>query len=176
MAVETKRELFSEEAIERVLTPERLDGYLRVVRPSAWIAVLALTLFATGALIWAVVGTFPHSLSAKGIIGTDGVIVSYLPVEEMPSDTLTGCDVRMVTADGTVFEGAVSAVSAQPLSQQEVTDDMPDTWTAYLLAPSPWEYRITIDSVAGAPPGGVGALVDATIVVREERLLSFLMG
>ncbi|MDR1421257.1 MAG: hypothetical protein LBI64_00125 [Coriobacteriales bacterium] len=176
MAAETKRELFSEEAIERVLTPERLDGYLRVVRPSAWIAVLALTLLVAGALIWAATGSFPHILSAKGIVGADGGIVSYLPVEEMPSDTLVGCDVRMTTADGTVFEGVVSAVSTQPLSQQEVTDDMPDTWTAYLLAPSPWEYRITIDSVADTPPGDAGALVDATIVVREERLLSFLMG
>jgi hypothetical protein len=42
MAAEAKRELFSEEAVERALAPERLDGYLRVVRPSAWVAVLAV--------------------------------------------------------------------------------------------------------------------------------------
>jgi hypothetical protein len=175
---ETKRELFSEEAIERVLSPERLDGYLRVVRPSAWIAVAALVVFVVGALIWGLTGSFSQTLSATGLVHKDGSIVSYIPVEQMPSDALVGRTARVTTAGGTILEGTVTEVSAHPLSQEEVAGEQTDAWMAYLLATSPFEYRVTIDGASGGAAGIAAAeadtIAEVTIVTREERLISFL--
>jgi hypothetical protein len=175
---EIKRELFSEEAIERVLSPERLDGYLRVVRPSAWIAVAALVVFVTGALIWGFTGSFSQTLSATGLVHEDGSVVSYIPVEQMPSTPLVGCEAHVATPDGMVLEGTVAEVSARPLSQEEVADEQTDAWVAYLLATSPFGYRVTIDAVSGgaadAPIGTGDTVAEVTIVTREERLITFL--
>ncbi|MDR1014664.1 MAG: hypothetical protein LBL86_06770 [Coriobacteriales bacterium] len=178
---ETKRELFSEEAIERVLSPERLDGYLRVVRPSAWIAVAALVVFVAGALIWGFTGSFSQTLSATGLVHEDGSVVSYIPVEQMPSTPLVGCDARVAMPDGTVLEGTVAEVGARPLSQEEVADEQADAWMAYLLATSPFGYRVTIDAAPGgvaadgAPTGTGDTVAEVTIVTREEKLISFLL-
>jgi hypothetical protein len=182
---ETKRELFSEEAIERVLSPERLDGYLQVVRPSAWIAVVALALFVAGALIWGLTGSISQTLSATGLVHKDGSIVGYIPVEQMPSTSLVGREARVTTAGGTVLEGTVAEVSAHPLSQEEVAGEQTDAWMAYLLATSPFEYRVTIDATSGGngvTSGGEAGTVateadtiaEVAIVTREDKLISFL--
>ncbi|MDR3137002.1 MAG: hypothetical protein LBU07_06330 [Coriobacteriales bacterium] len=203
---EAKRELFSEEAIERVFSPEKLDGYLKVVQPNAWIAVLALALFVVGATVWGFAGTYSQTVLAKGLVHADGTAVGYLPVEDMPPDTLAGCAVRVALPDGVILEGVVAEVSASPLSQAEVSNEQPDAYTAYVLATSPYEYRVTIDvALPGAMAGteatgaasaatstsavgvpvtsasdtaatGAGVLADFTIVVREERLISLLFG
>jgi hypothetical protein len=118
----------------------------------------------------------------------------------MPTTPLVGCEARVATTDGTVLEGRVTEVSAHPLSQEEIAGEQTDAWMAYLLATSPFGYRVTIDDASGdatdTPTGtAVGdtttaqadstatgdtttaaadTIAEVTIVTSEERLISFL--
>jgi HlyD family secretion protein len=170
-----KRELFSEEALEQAFTPEGLDSYLKVVRPKAWIAVLALVFVVAGALIWGFTGELPRVLPAQGIIGADGDIVSYLPVESMPAGALVGCKVNVTTVGGDALQGTVSTVSEYPLSQEEIVKELPNAWTAHILATSNYAYRVVADATEAPPAQSAGTIARLSIVVSEEKPIEFLL-
>ncbi|MDR1088662.1 MAG: hypothetical protein LBL23_05270 [Coriobacteriales bacterium] len=185
---ETKRQLFSEEALERAFAPEQLNGYLKVVRPSAWIAVLALVVFVVGALLWVVFGSYPQILSVKSCLYSENSVISYIPVDEMPVTSLVNCEARITVSDGSIYEGRVTRVSSTPLSQEAIADSLPDAWTAHLLDTSPFAWEVEIEAVAEVAPGSEisgdlevpgedGIIIaDVTIVSHEERIISILLG
>ena len=50
-------ELFREQSLERVNSPEELTDYIRVTTPSVWLVLLATTILLVGMLAWAVFST-----------------------------------------------------------------------------------------------------------------------
>jgi hypothetical protein len=60
-----EQSVFRKESLERVNSPEQLDEYIRVARPSVWLVVGALALLLLGFGIWHVVGSPEVSLTAS---------------------------------------------------------------------------------------------------------------
>ncbi|MBP0973450.1 MAG: hypothetical protein J5851_06020 [Oscillospiraceae bacterium] len=48
--------IFRQESIDKVSSPEKLDDYIRVTTPSVWVTLIAILLLLTGALVWGIFG------------------------------------------------------------------------------------------------------------------------
>ena len=51
-----KNSIFREKSITRVSSPEQLNDYIRVTKPSVWIVLIALVLLLAGMLAWSIFG------------------------------------------------------------------------------------------------------------------------
>ena len=49
--------IFRDKSIKRVSSPEELNDYIRVTKPSVWIVLAALVILLTGMLVWSIFGT-----------------------------------------------------------------------------------------------------------------------
>ncbi len=57
MAEKEGKNLFREKSLQKVQSPEALNDYIRVTKPSVWIVLAALVLLLAGMLVWSVFGT-----------------------------------------------------------------------------------------------------------------------
>ena len=58
--------VFREKSMERVSSPEQLNDYIRVARPSVWLVLTALLLLLVGMLAWSVLGRV-EATDAEGV-------------------------------------------------------------------------------------------------------------
>lgn len=49
--------IFRQKSLDRVSSPEQLNDYIRVTKPSVWLVLLALIVLLAGLLIWSIFGT-----------------------------------------------------------------------------------------------------------------------
>lgn len=74
-----KKSLFSQEAIDKLRTPEKLDTLLHVTTTRSWIAVVAILLMLVGVVIWSFMGSFTVKTDGMGMLMDSGGIVSITP-------------------------------------------------------------------------------------------------
>ncbi len=48
--------IFREKSMDRISSPEQLNDYIRVTRPSVWLVLLALVILLSGMLAWSILG------------------------------------------------------------------------------------------------------------------------
>ncbi|MDR1886032.1 MAG: hypothetical protein LBQ56_07120 [Synergistaceae bacterium] len=63
-----KHELFSEEALSRLRSPEQLDTLFRVTQPVTWMALAMICVLAASIVLWSVYGVMSESVTAVGMI------------------------------------------------------------------------------------------------------------
>lgn len=61
-------QIFSQEALERLSSPERLDQMMQVVSPRAWLPLGTVGLLVAVAGTWSVVGRIPVSVNGQGVL------------------------------------------------------------------------------------------------------------
>ena len=61
-------QIFSQEALERLSSPERLDQMMQVVSPKAWLPLGTVGLLVAVAGTWSVVGRIPVSVNGQGVL------------------------------------------------------------------------------------------------------------
>lgn len=61
-------QIFSQEALERLSSPERLDQMMQVVNPRAWLPLTTIGLLVAVAGTWSVVGRIPISVNGQGVL------------------------------------------------------------------------------------------------------------
>ena len=65
--------IFREKSIDRVLSPEQLNDYIRVTTPTVWLMLLALVILLLGMLAWSIFGT------VEGV-AADGEVIAMHPI------------------------------------------------------------------------------------------------
>ena len=73
--------LFRSASLDRVNSPEQLNEYIRVTRPSVWIVLGAVVLLLVGVVIWGVLGTIETTVET-GVRVQDGVITAFVSPED----------------------------------------------------------------------------------------------
>lgn len=63
-----KGQIFNEEAIARLRSPERLDSVIRVTQPVAWMALFTLFFLTVSIVLWSVFGVMSVSVPGVGMI------------------------------------------------------------------------------------------------------------
>ncbi|MGB3613096.1 MAG: hypothetical protein WBA10_04820 [Elainellaceae cyanobacterium] len=63
-----KTNLFRQESLERLSSPEQLDQLMQIVRPRHWIPLVALGVLMSLGILWSVVARIPRTVAGPGIL------------------------------------------------------------------------------------------------------------
>ena len=107
-------QLFRQDVMDRLNSPERLDELLRITSPRGWIALLSLALVILTALAWGIYGTISTKVEGSGIfIDPEGVH----PVISLGSGRLSSIRVKV----GDIVEvGQLVATMTNPDVQKQL--------------------------------------------------------
>lgn len=79
MAAETDdikpRAIFRQKSLDRVASPEKLDQYVRVSSPRAWVVLVSIVLLLLAGALWIAVGTVPGTVPTTVVV-RDGRVVT----------------------------------------------------------------------------------------------------
>lgn len=107
-------EIFRQEVLDRLNSPERLDELLRITSPQGWIGLVSVALVILAALAWGIFGTIPTKVNGVGIFMDPGGIH---PVVAMGSGRLRSINVKIGDA---VEVGQLVAVMTNPEIQKQL--------------------------------------------------------
>lgn len=102
------REIFRQKALEHLSSPEQLDQAIRVVSPSAWMALWASLALLIAAFIWSFTDTVPETVAGRGILISPGGVLDIVAASSGRVTQLT------VKSGDWVKSGQVVAYVAQP--------------------------------------------------------------
>jgi hypothetical protein len=168
-----KKKPFNEEAKMRVLSPETLDAYIRVVKPGAWLMVCALLVLTATVIVWGFTGSLPETLTVNGVLGDSGKVVCYVNVADF-SGNINGCSAVVVTADGNSIDANVTEVSVNPFSQPEIAASLSDDWLVDMMAVDRYAYRVTLALSSERPDYVYGSLASVTLITAEMKPISLI--
>ena len=153
--------IFRQSSVDRISSPEALNDYLRVVRPSVWLALAAIIILLAALVVFGIFGTLPSTIAAKGI-ARGGDVVCYVTQAERisPGMHATIGDIR----------GSVVSVSLVPLSEEEINEIHPEDYLLYQLDPQAWNYPVRLSA-----PGVDDGVWDVVITTETIRPIEFLL-
>ena len=73
--------IFRQKSIDKVSSPEQLDGYLKVTTPSVWLILIGIILILVGCIAWATFGEI-KSYTNVGCVVTSGDATCFVKEEE----------------------------------------------------------------------------------------------
>ncbi len=155
--------IFRQASLDRISSPEQLNDYIKVSKPSVWILLAAMLTLLLALFAWGIWGSLPTTVTVTGE-AKGGEIVCYLSGEDASKVTI-GMPVSVGNA-----AGAVTQVSEVPLSYAEAAAQYESDYTIHALSLSDWNTRVVVS--APVPDG----LQQLTIVSDEVAPISFLIG
>lgn len=108
-----KKEIFSQQALDRLRSPEQLDTLLQVTTPVGWMAVFGIVLLVFSALVWSIFGVMAVKVNGVGMIIDSAGVVN---ITHSSSGRIAEIFVRQGQR---VKEGDIVAKLAQPLDESE---------------------------------------------------------
>ena len=179
--------LFRQESIDRMQSPEKVDEYIRVSTPRAWILACALFLIVAGVLVWGFTGSIPKTVSVNGVLYRgelmdqtfEGEALCLLPVG-VGGSYLIGHEAHITFADGAGISGTVADVAPDPLSFEEVQTMARSDWRMQMLwgeTDEPYQYALVIDydhSVRLSESHTDRELVTVSVVLSDVKPISFV--
>ena len=169
-----KTKIVDEETMERVLSPESLDVYIRVAKPGAWLLTIALLLLVAAVIVWGFVGSMPETLVVNGVIDADGKIVAYVDTSVF-NPAIDSSSAVIVTMDGKTANAEVTAISANPLSQPEIAASLSSDWLTDMMAVQGYAYQVTLTSDLPQGDYSPGTLVQVTLITAEIKPISLIL-
>ena len=157
--------------LERVVSPEALDAYVRVAKPGVLIMVASLFVFVAALLIWGFTGTLPKTITVNGALSGNGKVVCYVEAAKLEGN-IDGCAANIRTADGTVLSAVVTQVSDYPLSGAEIAASQPNDWLTEMLSVNGYAYAVTL--TADSADAKTSAIVSVTLITAEVKPISFI--
>lgn len=166
-----KKNLFRQESLDRIESPEKLDQYIKVSNPGTWILILALLLVVLGAGIWAFTGSLPETIETQGLSMEDNQVVVYIEPSQTQEE-LVGKEVHLTLPDNSTVTGTVSSVSEVPVSFEEIAQDVDSQWILEEIVPEGYSYQVDIAADQNIPEN---YLVSATITVKDVKPIEYVL-
>ena len=178
----TQQQLFRREALDRMESPEKVDEYIRVSTPAAWMLASALALVVVGVLVWGFTGSIAKTVSARGVIfeGADNDVVCLLPVN-VAGPYLVGHEARITLGDGRSFSGTVKSVAEDPWTYEEVQEMARSNWRLNTLwgdTDALYQYALRIGyegDTANAYGPDARELVSVEVVTSDVRPIQYVL-
>ena len=63
-----KPQIFREESLERLSSPERLDRLMQIVDRRDWLPLSTLGALVAAAIVWSIFGRIPVNVTSKGLL------------------------------------------------------------------------------------------------------------
>lgn len=164
--------VFRKESIERISSPDQLDDYIRVQKPSVWIILALVVALLIAAFVWAGTAKLETKVTAFGIMDSENpndTVTCYLTAEK--ADNVQKGQSAVLAYDKE-YSGTVTAVSG-PYSYKEIAADFlnGNTYAIYMadIHEGNDYYQVTIQG-KNLPDGAF----DVTIVGESVSPISFL--
>lgn len=109
-----KKQLFRQDALDRLASPEQLDQLMTVTTRRAWLALTALCIVLLSALGWAVFGALPYKVRCQGILIRRGGLADIVAAS---AGQVTAIE---VAPGDRVDKGQIVARLAQPDLEAEI--------------------------------------------------------
>jgi hypothetical protein len=167
-----KKNIFRQESLDRISSPEQLDEYIKVASPGIWLVLTALFVLLASVSVWGFTGTLPKTLTVNGIMEDNGKVVCFIDANALSKD-IKGCKAQVVPAGNAAYDGLVSDVSLNPYSAREIAAGYESDWVAQSLVTSGYSYAVTIE-LSGGPVYTGGVIARVTIITEEIKPVSYL--
>lgn len=141
--------IFRKKSMERMSSPEQLNDYIKVCRPSLWIVVAAAVILLSGAIVWGFIGHLDTTLNTVAICD-NGCAAVYVKA----------ANIKDVTGKRLTVNGAEYTITEDMCSEEPVpVDDSFSDYAMYIgeLSRGEWVYTVTVD--ADMPDGIYGAQI-----------------
>ena len=111
--MEEKKQIFREQALDRINSPEQLHDYMKVTNPGIWIIFAVVILLLVGMFAWASVGKLETTANAMAVIenGTATVMLTDMTAAKITSDMsvrINSQDYKISTVNYDEYGRAVS--------------------------------------------------------------------
>lgn len=135
------KRIYRKKSIDRVSSPEQLDGYIQVVTPGVWLILGAVLVLLGSVLLWSVTGTIDVTMEAKGY--SDGSSV-YCYLDEAG---ISAVSIGMAAYVGNQ-KGSVAFAANVPEAYAEAAEFLGGDGIAHALhvKESDWKYRVAISA------------------------------
>ena len=135
--------IFRKKSVDRMLSPEQLNDYIKVTNPGVWMVLAAIVILLVGVCVWGVFGILETKLSVAAV-SRDGQTILYVKDDNVGS----------VQENMSVYIGdetyKVTSISAQAVTvTEEISEYARHTGE---LSIGEWVYVVQID---GSMPDGV---------------------
>ncbi len=119
--------LFRKKSLERISSPEQLNGYIKVSSPSVWLIISAMIIIAVAFSIWAFSGNITSEVSSTGVFqgsSEDNInsVVCYVDANYAPKIS-EGMTVRIYDKSkpmSAYVNGKVTKISQTPVNQEDI--------------------------------------------------------
>lgn len=81
-----KKSVFRQQSIDRISSPEELDGYLKVTGPGVWFTLLAIIFILIGIITWMIFGHLDTTLSVA-VVSQKDETVCLIPKNDITATT-----------------------------------------------------------------------------------------
>ena len=152
--------LFRKKSLERISSPEQLNGYIRVSTPSVWLLLCAVIILLAGVCVWGVFGHMDATLTAVAV-AEDGMMTAYVREADIASVKAEA----VVTVDGDIVK--IWAIDDQPVQVDESFSE----YARHVggLQQGEWVYAVKLD--VNCPDG----IYTAQIVIDSVHPMSFVL-
>lgn len=111
------KQLFRQESLERLSSPEQLDQMMRVVSPKAWLPLTAIGFLVIAGVTWSVVGRIPMTVNGQAVLIRPRNVIPLQVTSEGQILTLS------IKPGDTVKKGDVIGTIDQPQLKQQLRQE-----------------------------------------------------
>ncbi len=158
---DSDKSIFRKEAVDRINSPEQLNQYIKVTRPSVWMLFTAVVVLMAGLMFWVVKGEM-ESYVFMVAISENGQLVAYAD----PADVS-----RLSLGDTAVldrqYETVISAISPSGI---RVPEDLAEEYKE-VTGPGERAYVVTLE-YRDIPDG----VYRVEVMVEQMRPLDYFIG
>jgi hypothetical protein len=168
-----KKSIFRQESLDRVLSPDQLDEYIKVSNPGIWLALTALLVLFASVMVWGFTGTLPETLTVNGVMEENGQVVCFVDANALDGD-IQGCKAQVAAPGNGNTSGRVSEVSPAPYSAAEISAKYESDWVTQKLVTSDYSYAVTVE-LLGSPASTPDTIASVTIITKEVKPITYLI-
>ena len=150
--------LFRKKSMEKVVSPENLNDYIRVPNPGVWFLLLAILLLFVGFFVWGIFG-FLHTTVSVVAVSEEGQLICYISEEDSGS-VQVGMNLEIQGQ-----ELPIVSIASVPVCCEEM-----DSYVCHVgnFAKEDWVYEAQVDGMAA------GGVYSAQITTERISPMSFL--
>ena len=167
-----QNKLFNKSSLERISSPEKLNDYIQVANPGAWLVLFAMLAMLLGLLVWGFFGSITETAVFTGTV-LEGELTCF--VESTSGSALKpGMEVIITPYNGDASVssvGKITEIASMPLSYDEVTASIASDYVLYSLGVSGWNIPVTIASEDTLHEGVIYSITAVTDTQRPIDLV-----
>ena len=154
-------QIFREKSLQRVKSPDELNDYIKVSRPSTWLILGAIIVFLVGVVVWGTFGKINVTVSGLSLV-ENGRIYTVVDAEKEFPRIKTGMEMRV---------GEVRGEVEVLYDERRILGDVADEYSVYT---GKYDRNMEVCLVEGTMRMANGSY-EATIILESVSPISLLV-